>query len=81
MSWYNLFKIWTYGPPDNLIMKQKPKKLAAFVEVDHAEIKYLLLAMGAQNRAYVSTGSRDFYAEELHDKIREKLTKALESLE
>lgn len=64
----------------DLKMKQKPKAIAALVEMDRAELKYLLLAMSAQNRAYVNTGSRDFYAEELHDKIREKLTKALDLL-
>lgn len=64
----------------DLQMKQKLKKLATLVEMDRAELKYLLVAMAAQNRAYINTGSRDFYAEELHDKIKEKLTKALDLL-
>jgi hypothetical protein len=60
-------------------MKQKPKKLAADVLLDHAELKYLLMAIDGTNR--VHTCSRDFYAEELQEKIKEKLTKALDSLE
>ena len=60
-------------------MKNKPKKLAAVLEFDKRELEYLLRCMAAESKLYVSSGSRDFYAEELFEKVKKKLENAVES--
>jgi hypothetical protein len=58
-------------------MKTKPKKLAAVLEMDRQELKYLLWSL-SQRRLEVS---RDYNAEEQHDKLKIKIEAALNSME
>ena len=58
----------------------KPK-LAAVLELNRQELEYLLRCIAAESKLYVSTGSRDFYAEDLHDKVKAKLGNSLASFE
>jgi hypothetical protein len=55
------------------IQMKKPKKLAAVLEFDKPELEYLLRCMLAEAKFYVRSGSRDFYAEELFERVKKKL--------
>jgi len=63
-------------------MKTKPRKIAAVIELDLQELKYLL--HGIAKASYAETmrgGNRDYYTEDLHDRVKTKLGNALASLE
>ena len=60
-------------------MKNKPKKIAAYLELTRQELKYLL--HGVDQAAKVFSCSRDYDEEDLHDKLKLKLDTALKSLE
>lgn len=59
--------------------KNHPKKLAAYLELNKQELKYILNGIAALNKIY--SPSRDYSAEDLHDKLKVKLDNALVLLE
>lgn len=62
-------------------MKAKPKKLAAVVELNSQELKYLLCGLGELSKTYIAYCSRDYNTEELHDQVKNKLETALGSFQ
>ena len=60
-------------------MKNKPKKLAAMLELNPQELKYLLRGVEELSKAYIAHSNRDFNTEDLHDKVKKKLENAEES--
>lgn len=62
-------------------MKNKPKKLAAILELNPQELKYLLRGVGELSRVYISNCSRDFNTEDLHESVKKKLEMAISSFE
>ena len=62
-------------------MKSQPKKLAAVLELNKQELKYLLCGVGELSKTYIAHCSRDFNTEDLHDKVKKKLEIALNGLE
>lgn len=63
------------------IMKNKPKKLAAVIELNRQELKYLLRGVDELAKVYISHCSRDFNTEDLHENVKKKLEIALGSFE
>jgi len=62
-------------------MKQ-PKKLAAVLELNKQELKYLSCGIQELSRSYTAHHcGRDFDMEDLHDTVKKKLETALEALE
>jgi len=53
-------------------------KIAAIVELNAQELKYLLHALTKLD-AHYNVGSRDFNREEMHEKLQTKLEKAASS--
>lgn len=53
-------------------------KIAALVELNAQELKYLLHALTKLD-AHYNVGSRDFNREEMHEKLQTKLEKAASS--
>lgn len=51
------------------------KKLAAVLELNQQELKYLLHGLTHLDR-YYNVGNRDFTREEMHEKLKAKLEKA-----
>lgn len=63
------------------VVKTKPKKLAAILELNKQELKYLLCGVAELSKTYITHCSRDYNTEDLHDKIKTKLEIALASFE
>lgn len=60
----------------------KPKKLAATLELNYQELKYLLRSVAELSRACVAHGgSRDYNMEDLHEAVKKKLEIAVGSFE
>jgi len=62
-------------------MKTKPKKLAAILELNKQELKYLLCGVAELSKTYIAHCSRDYNTEDLHDTVKKKLETALGSFE
>lgn len=64
-----------------ITMKNKPKKLAAVLELSRQELKYLSRGVEELAKVYISHCSRDFNTEDLHESVKKKLEIALGSFE
>lgn len=62
-------------------MKNKPKKLAAILELNPQELKYLLRGVEELSRVYISHCSRDYHTEDLHETVKKKIETAIGSFE
>jgi len=62
-------------------MKNQPKKLAAILELNKQELKYLLYGVSELSKTYIAHCSRDYNTEDLHEAVKKKLEIALGSFE